>query len=52
MYEVSKSVYGGKHPYTEFPDDPDESYKQAIIRAALEYVRALMLDEEIPRREN
>jgi len=36
MYEVSKSVYAGKHPYTAFPDDPDESYKQAIIRAALE----------------
>ncbi len=36
MYEVSKDVYLKKHPYTAFPDDPDESYKQAIIRAALE----------------
>jgi uncharacterized protein (DUF885 family) len=36
MYEVSKTVYLKKHPYTAFPDDPDESYKQAIIRAALE----------------
>jgi len=36
MYEVSKSVHAEKHPYTAFPDDPDESYKQAIIRAALE----------------
>jgi uncharacterized protein (DUF885 family) len=36
MYEVSKSVYAVKHPYTEFPDDPDESFKQVIIRAALE----------------
>ncbi len=36
MYEVSKTVYLDKHPYTAFPDDPDESYKQAIIRAALE----------------
>ena len=36
MYEVSKSVYAATHPYTEFPDDPDEPYKQAIIRAALE----------------
>ena len=36
MYEVSKSVYLKKHPYTSFPDDPEESYKQAIIRAALE----------------
>jgi uncharacterized protein (DUF885 family) len=36
MYEVSKEVYLGKHPYTAFPDNPDESYKQTIIRAALE----------------
>ena len=36
MYEVSKSVYAAKHPFTEFPIDPDESYKQVIIRAALE----------------
>jgi len=36
MYEVSKSVYLEKHPYTAFPDSPDETYKQAIIRAALE----------------
>jgi uncharacterized protein (DUF885 family) len=36
MYEVSKTVYIKKHPFTAFPDDPDESYKQAIIRAALE----------------
>ena len=36
MYEVSKSVYAEIHPYTSFPDDPDEAYKQAIIRAALE----------------
>jgi uncharacterized protein (DUF885 family) len=36
MYEVSKSVYSKKNPYTVFPDDPDESYKQTIIRAALE----------------
>ena len=36
MYEVAKEVYAGKHPYTAFPDNPDEAYKQAIIRAALE----------------
>ena len=36
MYEVAKQVYAGKHPYTAFPDSPDEAYKQAIIRAALE----------------
>ena len=36
MYEVSKTVYKARHPFTTFPDNPDESYKQAIIRAALE----------------
>ena len=36
MYEVAKEIYLADHPYTAFPDDPDEAYKQAIIRAALE----------------
>jgi uncharacterized protein (DUF885 family) len=36
MYEVAKVVYLEKHPLTAFPDSPDEAYKQAIIRAALE----------------
>ncbi len=36
MYEVSQDVYLTKHPYTAFPDSPDEAYKQTIIRAALE----------------
>ena len=36
MYGVAKEVYLQSHPYTSFPDSPDESYKQAIIRAALE----------------
>jgi len=36
MYEVSKEVYVSRHPYTAFPDNPDEAYKQTIIRAALE----------------
>ena len=36
MYEVAKQVYLEKHPLTAFPDNPDEAYKQAIIRAALE----------------
>lgn len=36
MYEVAKEVYLQTHPYTTFPDSPDESYKQVIIRAALE----------------
>ena len=36
MYELAKEVYAQTHPYTTFPDTPDEAYKQAIIRAALE----------------
>ena len=36
MYEIAKQVYQGLHPYTAFPDNPDEAYKQAVIRAALE----------------
>ncbi len=36
MYEVAKTVYLEKFPMTAFPDNPDESYKQVIIRAALE----------------
>ena len=36
MYDVAKQVYVAKHPFTTFPDNPNEAYKQAIIRAALE----------------
>jgi uncharacterized protein (DUF885 family) len=36
MYAVAREVYAARHPYTTFPDNPDEAYKQAIIRAALE----------------
>ena len=36
MYDVAKQVYAGLYPFTAFPDDPDEAYKQVIIRAALE----------------
>ena len=36
MYEIAKDVYAGQHPYTTFPDTPDEAYKQTIIRAGLE----------------
>jgi len=36
MYVVAREIYAGKHPYTAFPDSPDEAYKQAIIRAAIE----------------
>ena len=36
MYEIARTVYAKRNPYTAFPDKPDEAYKQAIIRAALE----------------
>ncbi len=36
MYEIAKDVYAEQHPYTTFPDSPDEAYKQTIVRAALE----------------
>ena len=36
MYEIARGIYAAKHPYTAFPDEPDESYKQVVIRAALE----------------
>ena len=36
MYEIAKEIYAEDHPYTTFPDTPDVSYQQAIIRAALE----------------
>jgi uncharacterized protein (DUF885 family) len=36
MYEVAREIYATDHPYTTFPDNPDEAYKQVIIRAALE----------------
>ena len=46
MYEVSREIYAAEHPYTTFPDNPDEAYKQAIIRAALEKAY-----QELPPRD-
>jgi uncharacterized protein (DUF885 family) len=46
MYEIAKQVYLRLHPYTAFPDNPDEAYKQAIIRAALEQAY-----RELPSRD-
>jgi len=42
MYEVARTVYLEKHPYTSFPDSPDEAYKQTIIRAALEQAYSVL----------
>ncbi|MDA2927548.1 DUF885 domain-containing protein, partial [Acidobacteria bacterium AH-259-G07] len=36
MYRVAQKVYAKQYPYVEFPDNPSEAYKQAIIRAGLE----------------
>ena len=46
MYEIAKEVYANSHPYTSFPDTPDETYKQVIIRAALEQAY-----QELPPRD-
>jgi len=46
MYEVAREVYLQTHPFTTFPDSPDESYKQVIIRAALEEAY-----QELPPRD-
>lgn len=36
MYEIAKTIYTRRFPHTFYPDNPDHSYKQAIIRSALE----------------
>ncbi len=36
MYEVAREVYAAQNPYDELPEEPDEAYRQAIVRAALE----------------
>jgi uncharacterized protein (DUF885 family) len=36
MYGVAKTVYARLHPYASFPDQPEDAFKQVIIRAALE----------------
>lgn len=46
MYDIAKEIYAAEHPWTEFPENPDEAYRQAIIRTALEIVC-----REIPPRD-
>ncbi len=46
MYVIAKEVYAKQHPYSSFPDQPDESYKQVIIRAALEQAY-----QQLPERD-
>ncbi|MBI3863387.1 MAG: DUF885 domain-containing protein, partial [Planctomycetia bacterium] len=36
MYQTASDVYKKKHPYTRFPEQPSNEFRQAIIRAGLE----------------
>jgi uncharacterized protein (DUF885 family) len=36
MYATAAEIYKKAHPMTEFPAEPDEAFKQAIIRAGIE----------------
>ena len=46
MYQVSKALYAKQYPFTSFPDDPDEAYKQLVIRTALERAYARLADRD------
>ncbi len=46
MYVIAKELYAAQHPYSSFPDQPDEAYKQVIIRAALEQAY-----QQLPERD-
>lgn len=36
MYAMAQTIYKGRYPYTQFPEDPSDAYRRAIIRACLE----------------
>lgn len=46
MYDVSKTIYLQQYPHTRFPQHPEEAYKQAITRAALEVAYRDLPDRE------
>ena len=46
MYELAQGIYKRQYPFTLFPDDPTEEYKQAIIRACLELAYREMPDAD------
>ena len=46
MYDVARVIYAGEYTWAEHPAEPDEAYKQAIIRAALEVAY-----RDLPARE-
>jgi len=48
MYAVAQKVYTEAYPYTDLPESPDDNYRQAVIRAALEVAyRQLPARDEI-----
>ena len=46
MYDIAKEAYRAQYPYTDFPAEPSDAYKHAIIRACLE-----MACSELPERD-
>jgi uncharacterized protein (DUF885 family) len=46
MYSIAKGLYVAEHPYSSFPDQPDDSFKQVIIRAALEQAYQQLPDRD------
>lgn len=36
MYDIAMEIYRQEYPYTRFPEQPSDAYKQSIIRACLE----------------
>ncbi len=46
MYEIARGVWAERYPLTEFPAEPDEAYRQALIRAVLEIAY-----QELPPRD-
>jgi hypothetical protein len=46
MYLIARELYAAQHPYSSFPDQPDEAYKQVIIRSALEQAY-----QQLPERD-
>lgn len=38
MYEIAKQIYLKEHPWTSFPENPSEVYKQTVLRSAFEII--------------
>jgi len=46
MYGIATGVYRKQYPYVEFPAEPSQAYKKAIIRACLELAYAERPDRD------